>query len=65
MTKERRVYKPHIVGGKVTMPADLKRLHKQMLDKERIDHISDEMRALVESEWPELAHKSPPRKSQD
>jgi hypothetical protein len=40
-TKERRVYKPHIVGGKVTMPADLKRLHKQMLDKERIDHISD------------------------
>ena len=25
------------------MPADLKRLHKFMLDIERIDHISDEM----------------------
>jgi hypothetical protein len=44
ITKERRVYKPRIVGGKVMMPADLKRLHKYMLDIERIDHISDEMR---------------------
>ena len=32
------------------MPADLKRLHKYMLDIEGIDHISDEMRAVVESE---------------
>jgi hypothetical protein len=43
------------------MPADLKRLHKYMLDIEGIDHISDEMRAVVESEWPELAHKLPPK----
>jgi len=28
-----------------------------MLDIEHIDHISDEMRVVVESEWPELAHK--------
>jgi hypothetical protein len=46
------------------MPADLKRLHNYMLDIERIDHISDEMRAVVESEWPELAHKLPPKKPQ-
>jgi len=26
-----------------------------MLDIEHIDHISDEMRAVVESEWPEPA----------
>jgi hypothetical protein len=43
------------------MPADLKRLHKYMLDIEHIDHISDEMRTVVESEWPELAHKLPPK----
>jgi hypothetical protein len=43
------------------MPADLKRLHKYMLEIERIDHISDEMRVVVESEWPELAHKLPPK----
>jgi len=32
MTKERRVYQPRIVGGKVMMPANLERLHKYMLD---------------------------------
>ena len=61
MTKKRRVYLPRIVGDKVMMPADLRRLHKYMLDIERIDHISDEMRAVVESEWPELSHKLPPK----
>jgi len=46
------------------MLADLKRLHKFMLDIERIDHISVEMRAVVGSEWPELARKLPPKKPQ-
>jgi hypothetical protein len=46
MTKKRRTYQPRIVGGKVMMPADLKRLHKYMLDIEHIDHISDEMRVV-------------------
>ena len=48
--KERRVYLPRVLGsGQVMMPADLKRLHKYMymLDIERINHISDEMRAVV------------------
>jgi hypothetical protein len=31
-----------------------------MLYIERIEHISDETRAVVESWWPELAHKLPP-----
>ena len=64
MTKKRRVYKPRIVGGKVMMSADLKRLHKYMLDVEHIGIISDEMREVVEELWPELAHKLPPKKSQ-
>jgi hypothetical protein len=49
------------IGDKVMMPADLERLHKYMLDIERIDHISDEMRVVVEELWPELAHKLPAR----
>jgi len=32
-----------------------------MREVEHIDHISDEMRAVVESEWPEPAHKLPPK----
>ena len=62
MSKERRVYKPRIVGDKVMMPADLKRLHKYMLDVEHIGIISDEMREALQSEWPELAHKLPPKR---
>jgi hypothetical protein len=54
MTKKPRVYKPRLVGGKVMMPADLERLHKYMLEIEGIDHISDDMRAVVEELWPEL-----------
>jgi hypothetical protein len=61
MTKERRTYKPRIVGDKVMMPADRKRLHNYMLDVEHIGIISDEMRAAAEELWPELAHKLPPR----
>jgi hypothetical protein len=35
-----------------------------MLEIEKIAVISDEIRAVVESEWPELAHKLPPQKPQ-
>ena len=59
--KKRCVYTPRIVGDKVMMPADLERLHKYMLEIEHIDHISDEMRAVVEELWAELAHKLPPK----
>ena len=54
-----RSYPP--IGGKVMTPADLRQLHKYMLDIEKVTVISDEMRAVVESEWPELAHKLPPK----
>jgi hypothetical protein len=57
-----RFYSPRVVGGKVMTPADLRRLHKYMLEIEKVSVISDEMRAVVESEWPELAHKLPPRR---
>jgi hypothetical protein len=46
---------------KLMMPADLKRLYKYMLDVEHIGIISDEMLAVVEELWPELAHKLPPK----
>jgi hypothetical protein len=61
MSKMRRVYQPRLVGDKVMMPADLKRLHKYMLEIEHISVISDEVRAVVEAEWPELVHKLPPK----
>jgi hypothetical protein len=35
-------------------------LHKYLLEKEKVSAMSDEMRAVVESKWPELMHKLPP-----
>ena len=62
MAKKRRVYISRVVGNQVMTSADLERLHKYMLEIEGIDAISDEMRAVVEEEWPELVHKLPPKK---
>jgi hypothetical protein len=43
--------------------ADLQRTHKYLLELERVEAISDEMRAVVEELWPELVHKLPPKDS--
>jgi hypothetical protein len=64
MPKKRRVYQPRVVGGKVMLQADFERLHKYMREIPYIDFISDEMRAVIESEWPELVPKLPPKKPQ-
>jgi len=42
-------------------PVDLRRLHEYMLEIEKVAVVSDEMREVVESEWPELARKLPPK----
>jgi hypothetical protein len=61
MNKKRRVYISRIVGNEVMTSADLERLQKELLEFERIDHVSDEMRAVIEDLWPELVHKLPPK----
>ena len=44
MTKKRRVYISRVVGDQVMTSADLERLHKELLEYDLIDFISDEMR---------------------
>jgi hypothetical protein len=61
--RKRFPYEPRLVGGKLMMPSDLQRIHRFMLDTEVIEAISDEVRAVVESLWPELIHKLPPKES--
>jgi hypothetical protein len=53
--------KGYIVDGRPMTADDLQRLHDYLLDMEAISAISDQMRTVVESEWPELAHKLPPK----
>src|SRR5262244_2455115 len=50
-----RSYSPRVVDGKIMTPADLRLLHKYMLEIGNVTVISDAMRAVVESEWAELA----------
>ena len=40
---------------------DFERLHKFLLEMEDISEVSDDIRELVEEEWPELVHKLPPK----
>jgi hypothetical protein len=51
----------YTVDDKPMTPDDLRRLHEYLIEMETIAIISDEMRVVVESEWPELVHKLPPK----
>ena len=61
--RKRFPYEPRVIGGKLVMPAELQRIHRIILDAAEVEIISDEMRAVVESLWPELAHKLPHKHS--
>jgi hypothetical protein len=56
---EHPAYMPRIVGNRLVTPAELKRLHEQLLKNDEIEVIADDMRAVVESEWPELTYNLP------
>jgi hypothetical protein len=55
---ERPAYMPRIVGNRLITPAELRLMHQQLLKNDVIG-IPDDIRAVVESEWPELAYKLP------
>ena len=59
--KSRRIYHPWIVADHIMMQEDFERLHKFLLEMEDICEVSDDIRELVEEEWPELVHKLPPK----
>jgi hypothetical protein len=43
---------------------DFERLYKFLVETESLSEVSDDMRELVEQEWPQLVYKLPPRGSQ-
>jgi hypothetical protein len=54
-------YEPKVVGGKLMLPAELQRIHGIVLNAGEVEIVPDEIRAVVETLWPELAHKLAPR----
>ena len=62
-SKPKRIYALRIVSDHVMVQEDFERLHKFLLETECLSEVSDDMRELVEEEWPELVHKLPPKVS--
>jgi hypothetical protein len=63
-SKAKRIYAPRIVSDHIMVQEDFERLHTFLLETEGLPEVSDDMRELVEQEWPELLHKLPPKVSQ-
>jgi hypothetical protein len=61
---KRIFYAPRVISDHIMVQEDFERLHKFLLETEGLSEVSDDMRKLVEQEWPELVHKLPPRVSQ-
>jgi uncharacterized membrane-anchored protein YjiN (DUF445 family) len=62
MTQAKRIYDPRIFEGRVMLPEEQEQLYELLLKSERFEFVSNSMRELIEDEWPELAHKLPPKK---
>ena len=63
-SKLKCIYAPRIVSDHIMVQEDFERLHKFLLEMEGLSEVSDDMRELIEEEWPELMHKLPPREPQ-
>jgi regulator of protease activity HflC (stomatin/prohibitin superfamily) len=57
-----RIYAPRIVADHIMTQDDFVRLHKFLLEMGDLSGVSDDLRRVIEDEWPELARKLPPKK---
>jgi hypothetical protein len=60
-SKLKRIYEPRIISDHIMVQEDFEQLHEFLLETEDLSEVSDDMRELVEDEWPELVHKLPPK----
>jgi hypothetical protein len=58
--RKRYPSEPRVIGGKLYMPAELQTIHQLVLGAGVAENVNDEMRAVVETLWPDLVHKLPP-----
>ena len=59
--RRRFPYEPRVVGGKLLMPAELQAIHRYVVETPILEEVTDEIRAAVETLWPELKSKLPPK----
>ena len=54
-------YEPRVVRGKLLMPAELQAIHRYVVETPVLKEVTEEIRAVVETVWPELISKLPPK----
>ena len=59
--RERFPYEPRVVGGKLLMPAELQAIHRYVVETPVLEAVTEEIRAVVQTIWPELISKLPPK----
>jgi hypothetical protein len=59
--RQRFPYEPRVIGGKLLMPAELQTIHRYVVETAVLEAVTDEIRAVVETVWPELISKLPPK----
>ena len=59
--RQRFPYEPRVIGGKLIMPAELQLIHRYLVETPVLEAVTDEIRAVVETVWPELRSKLPPK----
>lgn len=61
MMDKKRTYEPRIFEGRVMLPEEQEQIYLQLLMSKRMEFVTNSMRELILDEWPELAHKLPPK----
>ena len=60
-SRRRFPYEPRVVGGKLLMPAELQAIRRYVVETPVLNAVTEEIRAVVETVWPELISKLPPK----
>ena len=59
--RQRFPYEPRVIGGRLLMPAELQAIHRYVVETPVLKTVTEEIRAVVETVWPELRSKLPPK----
>ena len=59
--RHRFPYEPRVVGAKLITSAELQVIHRYVVETPILEEVTEEIRAVVETVWPELISKLPPK----
>ena len=54
-------YEPRVIGGKLFRPAELQTIRRYVVETPDLKTVTEEIRTVVETVWPELKAKLPPK----